>query len=33
MTALGATAGSSRMLGPVSLQQLLDVVAEFDDAG
>jgi hypothetical protein len=33
MTALGAASGSFRMLGPVSLQQVLEVVAEFDDSG
>ncbi len=31
--ALGGTSGSFRMLGPVSLQQVLEVVAEFDDCG
>lgn len=32
-TALGASSGSSPMLGPVSLQQVLEVIAEFDDSG
>jgi hypothetical protein len=33
MTALGAASASFQMLGPVSLQQVLEVVAEFNDSG
>jgi hypothetical protein len=32
-TALGAASGSSPRLGPVSLQQVLEVITEFDDSG